>query len=50
MSDILVRIKRAVLTGHYRFSEKALLEMDADAITEVDVEASATWSNCPRRA
>lgn len=40
MSDILVRIKRAVLTGHYVFSEKALLELDADAITEVDVAES----------
>lgn len=26
MSDILVRIKRAVLAGHYVFSEKARLE------------------------
>jgi hypothetical protein len=40
MSDVLVRIKRAVLTGYYAFSEKALLEMDAEAITEVDVAES----------
>jgi hypothetical protein len=28
MSDILVRIKRAVLAGRYVFSEKARLEME----------------------
>jgi hypothetical protein len=28
MSDILVRIKRAVLAGHYAFSEKARMEME----------------------
>lgn len=32
MTDILVRIKRAVLTGHYVFSEKARLEMEADGL------------------
>ena len=36
-SDILHRIKRAVLAGNYAFSEKALLEMEADSLTEVDV-------------
>jgi len=40
MSDVLIRIKRAVLAGNYRFSQKALLEMDADAITELDVAES----------
>jgi hypothetical protein len=39
-SDILHRIKRAVLAGNYAFSEKALLEMEADSLTEVDVAAS----------
>jgi len=29
MSDVLVRIKRAVLAGRYAFSEKARLEMEA---------------------
>jgi hypothetical protein len=40
MSEVLVRIKRAVLAGHYDFSEKALLEMDASAITPEDVAES----------
>ena len=33
-SDILRRIKRAVLAGNYAFSEKALIEMEADDLTE----------------
>jgi hypothetical protein len=37
MSDVLLRIKRAVLTGHYAFSEKARTEMKIDGITELDV-------------
>ena len=40
MSDILRRIKRAVLTGDYAFSEKARIEMEADQITELDVAES----------
>jgi hypothetical protein len=40
MSDILVRIKRAVLAGNYAFSEKARIEMDADGLTELDVAES----------
>lgn len=40
MSNILVRIKRAVLSGHYAFSEKARLEMEADGLTELDVAES----------
>ena len=40
MSDVLARIKRAVLAGHYAFSEKARLEMEADGITELDVAES----------
>jgi hypothetical protein len=40
MSDILVRIKRAVLSGHYAFSEKARLEMEADGLTELDIAES----------
>jgi hypothetical protein len=39
-SDLLRRIKRAVLAGNYAFSEKALLEMEADALTELDVAES----------
>ena len=40
MSDTLVRVKRAVLAGRYAFSEKARLEMEADALTELDVAES----------
>ncbi len=40
MSDILVRIKRAVLAGNYVFSEKARIEMEADGLTELDVAES----------
>ena len=39
-SDLLRRIKRAVLAGNYAFSEKALLEMEADGLTELDVAES----------
>ena len=39
-SDILRRIKRAVLAGNYVFSEKAIIEMEADALTELDVAES----------
>ena len=37
MTDTLVRIKRAVLAGHYAFSYKATVEMEADSLTELDV-------------
>src|SRR6266508_6283235 len=40
MSDVLARIKRAVLAGRYAFSEKARNEMKADGITELDVAES----------
>ena len=40
MTDILKRIKRAILTGDYAFSEKARIEMEADEITELDVAES----------
>ena len=40
MSDTLVRIKRAILAGHYAFSEKASLELEADGLTELDVVES----------
>ena len=40
MHDFLVRIKRAVLSGRYMFSEKARIEMEADGITELDVVES----------
>ncbi len=40
MADILKRIKRAVLSGAYAFSEKAQIEMEADQITELDVAES----------
>ncbi len=37
MSDILVRIKRAVLAGRIIFTEKAQIEMDVDGLDEMDV-------------
>ena len=40
MSDLLIRIKRAVLAGNYAFSEKARIEMEADSLTELDVAES----------
>jgi hypothetical protein len=40
MADVLVKIKRAVLAGRYAFSQKALIEMEADGITELDVAES----------
>ena len=40
MSDILIRIKRAVLAGRYAFSEKARMEMEANCLTELDVAES----------
>jgi len=40
VSDILIRIKRAVLAGNYAFSEKARIEMEADSLTELDVAES----------
>ncbi len=40
MNDILIKIKRAVLSGRYAFSEKARLEMEMDNLTELDVAES----------
>jgi hypothetical protein len=40
VTDVLVRIKRAVLAGRYAFSEKARIEMESDCITELDVAES----------
>ena len=40
MSDILTRIKRAVLGGRYAFSSKARWEMELDGLTELDVAES----------
>ena len=37
MSDVLVRIKRAMIEGRYRFTEKAQTELEADGLTELDV-------------
>ena len=37
MSDILVRIKRAILAGHYTFSEKVRTGMKMDGLMELDV-------------
>jgi len=40
VTDILVRIKRTILSGRYAFSEKARIEMEADGLTEFDVAES----------
>lgn len=40
MSNILVRIKRAVLAGRYAFSEKAQIEMEIDRLEELDIAES----------
>ena len=40
MSDVLVRIKRAVLAGRYVFSEKARMEMEIDGLEEMDIAES----------
>ena len=40
MVEILVRIKRAVLSGRYAFSEKARIEMETDGLTELDIAES----------
>src|SRR5713226_1346053 len=40
MSNVLARIKRAVLGGRYAFSEKARIEMEVDGLTELDVAES----------
>jgi len=37
MSDVLVRIKRAMIEGRYRLTEKAQNELEADGLTELDV-------------
>lgn len=37
MTNVLIRIKRALLSGRYLFSEKARIEMRADGLTELDV-------------
>jgi len=36
MSDTLIRIKRAVLDGRYRFTDKAEIELEADGLSERD--------------
>jgi len=40
MSDVLVRIKRALLAGRYAFSEKARAEMETSGLAELDVVES----------
>jgi hypothetical protein len=40
MTDVLIRIKRAVLEGRYDFSIKAVDEMEADGLTPLDVAES----------
>ena len=40
MSDVLIRIKRAVLAGRFDFTRKAIEEMVADDLTRMDVAES----------
>ncbi len=40
MNDVLIRIKRAVLSGRYFFSEKARSEMESDGLSELDIAES----------
>src|SRR3954468_6335575 len=58
MSSTLVRIKTAVREGRFDFSNKARLEMQADALTQTDIVESidnartiykSIKSNSPRR-
>lgn len=49
MSDVLVRIKRAVLAGRYRFSEKARSDMDRDALNERDVVEAVLGASSIRK-
>jgi hypothetical protein len=37
MSDPIIRIKRLILDGRYRFTEKATLERECDSLSEKDV-------------
>ncbi len=48
MNDILIRIKRAVVEGRYRFADKAEVELEADGLSKRDViesiiNAKAIW-------
>ncbi|MBI1764174.1 MAG: hypothetical protein HYR56_22345 [Acidobacteria bacterium] len=36
-SDVLIKIKRAVLAGRYSFSDKAQMELAADGLEDIDV-------------
>ena len=38
--DVLIRTKRAVLSGRYVFIEKARIEMETDDLTEADIAES----------
>lgn len=51
--DVLVRIKRLVIRGQVRLTEKAAEELDADALTvgeaiESSVENQISWVNTLR--
>ena len=44
MNVVLLRIKRAVLAGYYRFSERALIELEGDGLSKLDVVESISTS------
>ena len=59
VTNDLLTIKRCVLSGHYAFSAKAQIEMEADRLTELDIVESIAGapaiqkrlrSTSPRRA
>lgn len=45
MSDVLVKIKRAVLSGRFEFSRKAADEMDADDLTRLNLDVAESIVN-----
>jgi hypothetical protein len=49
MSDALTRIKRAVLDGRYRFTDKARIEMAADGLADLDVIESIVQAPAIRK-
>jgi hypothetical protein len=49
MSDVLTRIKRAVLDGRYRFTDKARVEMVADGLADLDVIESLVQAPAIRK-
>ena len=47
--DILVRIKKLVLEDFVRYTAKAVMEMDSDGLTELDVKEAIVSANSLRK-